>query len=976
MKITKAILILLFLITMLLPVTGQDNGITNDETVTDTRTDENVSETDTTGSETDETVTNNGESDSIEGKLIKRIIYKGLIHVREKEIKDASIIKESMPVDINLIEEDYQELMALNYFDDIIVSYDVAKDEKTGTTLPGMIDLIYEFKEKPVVKRILFKGNENMGIGFLRSYITIKANQFIKKSDIITDLIKIEEKYKEKGFNYVKVDYEIFQDEEMKKNLEANLIFNITEGPETYIESIEIQGNVNYTDFAIKNKMKTKERKFFGLQKGTFLENTLNEDIENLITFYRNNGYYNIEILKPEVSRTEKIEETVEIVDENEIVTTEKKEVINIILKINEGLQYRYGGITLKGNKVFSIEDLTYFLRLREGQIYNHERFIMDLYSINMKYRNSGYIETRITERPVIDKDKKTISYEIDIRESSRSYIEAVYFRGNEKTKDYVLYRTIHTKVGDILDQSSLEMSRISLQNLNFFSKVTYELQEGSSPGLLKIIYVLEEQSTAEFKFGLQIATSSWPPEVTLFGELAERNFLGRQLTLSGKVDLSMYKQGISVNIQDPWFLNYPWSLGGSLNFYHNWTQKVLRKLTPEDYENYSGDDPTEDDVRTYYNEKYANNDEANLNYIGADGPGSWGNLGLHDINFEFQTNTGYRFLKYFSVSGSYSLSPIYTFLPTVGSDSESDYISNVNEINSQSYRELLLNNSGWSVKSKLSTTFSISTTKRRINPHEGLQFSLTTSYTWGHFDSIGLNTKFTYYLKLLDLQFGDNWVFNNIVVFNVAASFLFPGFRNLGGELNGKSTEGKGPILYPSDYLYVDGFFVGRGWGASIATTNYEGRLTNKQGYARFDASVEYRVPIHEQFFWLAAFVDMVNLVEGPTRRYVVTDVTGAPVTIDGNPYYATDYSNSWMWWNQLESNDFYNDEMTNWYGLENWYGSVGVGFQIVIPQLPLSFYVVKRFKVNYNGGFEWVGNDPDSPNLDFVLSIVGMYF
>ncbi|MCG8572291.1 MAG: BamA/TamA family outer membrane protein, partial [Spirochaetes bacterium] len=110
---------------------------------------------------------------------------------------------------------------------------------------------------------------------------------------------------------------------------------------------------------------------------------------------------------------------------------------------------------------------------------------------------------------------------------------------------------------------------------------------------------------------------------------------------------------------------------------------------------------------------------------------------------------------------------------------------------------------------------------------------------------------------------------------------------------------------------------------------------------------SLEYRIPIHEQFVWLAGFVDMVNLLSGPTV---------------GGSY---DEYETWKFWNE--------DYAMLW---ENWYGSVGFGIQLTIPQLPLSFYVVKRFKVNYHGGFEWVGTSPTTGNLDFVLSIVGMYF
>nr|HPO49913.1 BamA/TamA family outer membrane protein [Spirochaetota bacterium] len=181
--------------------------------------------------------------------------------------------------------------------------------------------------------------------------------------------------------------------------------------------------------------------------------------------------------------------------------------------------------------------------------------------------------------------------------------------------------------------------------------------------------------------------------------------------------------------------------------------------------------------------------------------------------------------------------------------------------------------------------------------------------------------------------------------------------------------------------YLTVDGFFLGRGWGNSIAATTSEGRLTSKTGYARFDFSLEYRVPIHEKYVWLAAFVDMVNLVEGPTRKIPITS-DGGILTSNGSKSYLTDDSNSWMWWEQNSSNSWYSknsydkEDMKNWYSIDNWYGSLGVGIQLALPQLPLSFYIVKRFKINQYSGFEWVHNSPGTANLDFVLSIVGYYF
>ncbi|OHD10729.1 MAG: outer membrane protein assembly factor BamA [Spirochaetes bacterium GWC1_27_15] len=914
--------------------------------------------------------------ENVEGKIINKIILKGLKKAKKKDVLATMMTKEQMPLDMVLIEQDYQNLIALDSFDEIEISTNEAYDETTKMPLPGMIDLVFEFFEKSTVQKIIFEGNNNIAYGFLIGDVTIKRGDFLKKSAIINDINILKDKYRKKGFTYVDITYKINQTDELKAKNQVDLVFVINEGVETYVSEIIINGNDKYSDFTLKSKMKTKERKFLGLQKGIFVESDFYQDIEDIKKYYRDQGFYFVDILEPEITKFEIEEEG------------KKREITRIKIQIKEGKQYKFGGLIIEGNKIFSSDDLTYNLKLRKDNIFNYSKFQEDKFTIQKKYNDYGYVQTVIEEEPIVDNENSTISFKFKITESKRSYIEAVYFKGNTKTKNYVLYRAVSTEAGQIFDYSKLVSSVYGLMNLGFFTKAEPDVQQGSAPGLLKITYLLEEQSTAEIRFGLQITTNKWPPEVTLFGELTEKNFLGRELVVSGKVDLSLYKQGFTFSIDDPWFFNYPWSLGASAKFYHEWEQKVLKTLSGKDWEKYRADSnssgtPSEDDLRTYFNDKYANNDESNPNYIGANGPGSWANMGIHYINFEMAARTGYRFLKYFSVSGDLSVTPIYAFLPT---DANGKTFVNMNDIYYNSYRDMLKNNSGWSVKSRISTTFAINTTYQRINPYEGIRFSFTNSYTFGHYDSVGLSSKFTVYWKILDMYFND-WAFKQVLVFNTGASFIFPGFRNLGGVLNGSDTAGKGPILQSSDYLTVDGFFVGRGWGNSIGATSFEGRLTNKKGFARFDFSLEYRIPIHEKYIWVAAFVDMVNLVEGPTRK--------VPFVLDGNVGDSSgtvinkiDDSFSWMWWNQNRSqldsdgnllskgNDWYNKDMTNWWGVENWYGSVGVGLQLTLPQLPLSFYVVKRFKINQYSGFEWVHNSPGTANLDFVLSIVGYYF
>lgn len=864
------------------------------------------------------------QKENLENQLIYRIIYKNLNKAKKKDILPLIFSQEGTKLDLGIIDEDYQRLMGLGYFEDIVITTDIAYDERTNQTIKGMINLIYEFIEKPTIRKIIFRGNQKVSYALLMKDITIKRGEFFDLSKVNSDISAIKNQYKERGFNYAKIVYELFQDEELKETNKIDLIFKIEEGIETYVSEIIISGNENISSITLKNKMKTKERKYFGLQKGGYSESIFNQDIEEIKKYYRDQGYFLIEIKEPEISYYELEEKGL------------KKEIVRVKITLIENDQYKFGGIKLVGNKIFSNEDLLSDAKINEGQIFNFSKYKETIYLMQKKYNDGGYIQTEVTDNTIIDKDKKTITVEVVIKESKRSYIEAVYFKGNDKTKNYILERSVYTEPGEIFNSSKLMDSMIALYNLGFFINVEYDIQQGSAPGLLKITYILEEQQTADIKFGLTIPATQWPPEVTLFIELNERNLTGREIILSGKVEASLYKQGFSFNIDDPWFLNYPWNIGGSVKFYHNWIRKVLRELEDGDYNyynNHNDDDKDEDDendVRQWLNEDAGNVDQANRNYLGYEN-NSFTDMGIHNVNFEFAARSGYRFLKYFGISGFLSCEPIFTWIPGINGEA-SDLAS-----------ESLANTIGeWRVRNKFSSTFSIDTTRRKINPYEGIRFSTTAAYTFGHFDSFFIGTKFSVYWKTLDLNFND-FPFVNVMVFNAGISMILPGFRDLGGQLYGKPTFGEGPILYSGDILSIDGLFSGRGWNNSLAGYSY---LAYKTGYLKFDYSLEYRIPIYDKIIWVASFIDMINLVSGP---------------------YPNEPENSWMWW----KND---DKNYQPMGIDNWYGSIGVGIELTFPQLPLSFFVVKRFKVNYYSGFEWQSNNVGG--IDFVLSMVGYYF
>ena len=216
-------------------------------------------------------------------KIIHKIIYKGIKRAKKKDIQPLILSKEGTVLDLLLVEEDYQRLIGSGNFEDVSISTDKAIDEQTKAPIENMVDLTFNFIEKPVIRKIIFRGNKKVSYGMLIDAVTIKVGEFLDITKVNSDINAISEKYKKKGFNYMKINYEVFQDDQMKENGRIDLIFKVDEGVETYVQEILINGNATISEVTLKNKMKTKERKYLGLQKGIFVESDFHQDIEEIL---------------------------------------------------------------------------------------------------------------------------------------------------------------------------------------------------------------------------------------------------------------------------------------------------------------------------------------------------------------------------------------------------------------------------------------------------------------------------------------------------------------------------------------------------------------------------------------------------------------------------------------------------------------------------------------------------------------------
>ena len=241
---------------------------------------------------------NEEDSDETISQTTNKIIIKGNKKVKKSEIESLMVLKPGMKLDLNLVEQDYIRLMELQYFDDFVISTEeVIKDD--GTVDPDGINLVFECIEKPTISRIIFDGNKSIGVGFLIGDITIKNGDFVDKAILVSDIMALEKKYKEKGFNYAKVDYELNQTDALKAKNQVQLIFKIEEGPETFISEIEFIGNERFTASTLKGKMKTKKNIWH--PKGTFKQISFMKISYSLL--FIGSRLIKADIAKPEINR-------------------------------------------------------------------------------------------------------------------------------------------------------------------------------------------------------------------------------------------------------------------------------------------------------------------------------------------------------------------------------------------------------------------------------------------------------------------------------------------------------------------------------------------------------------------------------------------------------------------------------------------------------------------------------------------------
>jgi outer membrane protein insertion porin family len=724
------------------------------------------------------------------GKPLASVQWEGVVHADKRELDSVLRVYLGRPFTEELWMELQSRLYELDWFEKIDP---VALPADEGRT---RVSVQFTVVERPSVDSVLVVGNSGLRSTEVLDVVTIKGGEIYNAAKARVDELAVRRLYLERGF----------PDAAIKAGTEPGLspntvdvVFTVNEGTQVAVRQIIFSGNTAVATQTLKGQMSLKEYGLF--QPGAFQESKLEDDKRAIVDYYKSRGYVDAAIV--DVVRS----------FEKDAKTGRSWLILDLALK--EGRQWLYEGVTFQGNEIFPSSKLGDLIYQRPGGILNYRKLLQDKQRIDDLYYESGYIFNAIELGEKRDEEKGSIAYTIKITERDRAHIESIAFKGNKKTKDYVLYRELPLEVGDIFSKAKIVEGLRNLYNLQYFSAVEPEMFPGSADNLMKLQIGVEEQSTADIQFGVTLSGLGQPDTFPVSGLIKwnDRNFLGNGQDFSLELNASPDTQTVTLGFSDNWLFGKRLAGGASLSFAHKLVSAAQDSAAPF----------FDDGVPDPYTEP--------LQWTGSTATipsaylmpyQSW------DVALGF--NGGYSF---HSQAGDVGFGGGISF--GLGSK---NYDAGKYRPASRDLRE---SNGIWKLNNKLLARAYLNNLDFWYSPGKGYyasqRFTLAGILPFESQHYIKSDTKLEGYLTLFNVPVVEGWNFKWILGAHSGFSALLP-------------EPGYG-FSVSDDWLAIDGTFNARGWN----------NLFGMDGKTLWENWVELRMPLFESFLWADGFFDAAAL-------------------------------------------------------------------------------------------------------------------
>ena len=337
----------------------------------------------------------------------------------------------------------------------------------------------------------------------------------------------------------------------------VKVVFDVQEGPKVKVRTLNFDGNTAVGDGTLARQMKsTKAHGFlsFITGKGTYQESKFDEDSDKIVEYYRNNGYIEARVGRPEIKTLEDS-------------TDKKTRWVELKIPVDEGPRYRVGQFEFDGNKVVKSEFLRPLFKLKAGDWYAEKNVRKGLEKAREVYGGGGYFEftgfpdlkpVPAAEGPIAGPSVPTVNVTMRFQEGEQYFVNRLTFVGNTTTRDNVIRREVRLVEGGVFNTESLKYSVKRLNQLGYFKPLEngagIDVQKTpNSKNEVDVTLKLEEQNRNQLTFGAGVSQFEG-----FFGQLSFQtsNFLGRGEALTLSLQVGSRAENYQLSFTEPFLFD------------------------------------------------------------------------------------------------------------------------------------------------------------------------------------------------------------------------------------------------------------------------------------------------------------------------------------------------------------------------------------------------------------------------------------
>jgi len=400
--------------------------------------------------------------------------------------------------------------------------------------------LVVRVEENPMINRVNFEGNSEIKDDDLVKEVELRERMMFTRAKVVSDVNRVIALYRRSGYYSVKVSPKIIR---LPQN-RVDLVFEINEGGETTVRSIDFVGNTSFDDSDLRGVIGTQEHRWwkFFARNDTYDQDRLEYDKELLRRYYLKNGFADIRVISADA------------------VLSDDGDHFNVTFTLEEGPRYSVADVAVNVGEVQMDPDaLKAGVKTGVGEFYDASKVDKSVENLTLEAARQGFVFAKVNPEITRNEGQGSLNIVYNLVEGPRTYIERIDIVGNLRTEDQVIRRELRLFEGDAFNRVLVDRARRRLTALDYFDKIDFREDPGSAPDKIVLVVELTEKSTGSINFSIGYSTTEY---VVGSVSLQERNFLGKGYDVKIDTSLSFKRQNVDFSFTNPYFMGMPISAG------------------------------------------------------------------------------------------------------------------------------------------------------------------------------------------------------------------------------------------------------------------------------------------------------------------------------------------------------------------------------------------------------------------------------